>query len=147
MTTRDGFDGNGNDRDYMEFEATEYADFVQHRKELFGLRIAELRIKNKMKWKDVAREVGKMVDTVKNWELGIHAPNYAEVRVLASVFKVSERWLYDPLFEINENKTERPWKEKLKEARVNLKNSKKEYRKRILEEHLRDIEKEDGFYH
>lgn len=67
-------------------------DFEKLR-ELFGVRLKEIRTESGLRQEDIARILGVTKATISRYETGVHSPQVGHVKHLADTFSVNPYWL------------------------------------------------------
>lgn len=80
--------------EYLEISKEAYLKLKEEKKNLFSVRLKELRLKKGLKQTELGEKVGVKQNTFTNWENGKREPSFENLIKLADLLEVSLDWLF-----------------------------------------------------
>lgn len=80
--------------EYLEISKEAYLKLKEEKKNLFSVRLKELRLKKGLTQTELGEKVGVKQNTFTNWENGKREPSFENLVKLADLFDVSLDWLF-----------------------------------------------------
>ena len=80
--------------EYLEISKETYLKLKEEKKNLFSVRLKELRLQHGFSQEELAEQIGIKRNTYSDWENGKCKPNYEKLEKIADFFGVSLDWLF-----------------------------------------------------
>ena len=80
--------------EYLEISKETYLKLKEERKNLFSVRLKELRLQHGFSQEELAEKIGIKQNSYSDWENGKCKPNYEKLEKIADFFGVSLDWLF-----------------------------------------------------
>ena len=80
--------------EYLEISKETYLKLKEERKNLFSVRLKELRLQHGFSQEELAEKIGIKRNSYSDWENGKCKPNYEKLEKIADFFGVSLDWLF-----------------------------------------------------
>ena len=80
--------------EYLEISKEAYLKLKEEKKNLFSVRLKELRLKKRLTQTELGEKVGVKQSTFTNWENGKREPSFENLVKLADLLEVSVDWLF-----------------------------------------------------
>lgn len=80
--------------EYLEISKEAYLKLKEEKKNLFSVRLKELRLKKGLTQTELGEKVGVKQSTFTNWENGKREPSFENLVKLADLLEVSLDWLF-----------------------------------------------------
>ena len=78
----------------LEISKESYLKLKEEKKNLFSVRLKELRLQHGFSQEELAEKIGIKRNTYSDWENGKCKPNYEKLEKIADFFGVSLDWLF-----------------------------------------------------
>ena len=78
----------------LEISKESYLKLKEEKKNLFSVRLKELRLQHGFSQEEIAEKIGVKRNTYSDWENGKCKPNYEKLEKIADFFGVSLDWLF-----------------------------------------------------
>ena len=80
--------------EYLEISKETYLKLKEEKKNLFSVRLKELRLQHGFSQEELAEQIGIKQNSYSDWENGKCKPNYEKLEKIADFFGVSLDWLF-----------------------------------------------------
>ncbi|MDI1473749.1 helix-turn-helix domain-containing protein [Streptococcus taonis] len=80
--------------EYLEISKETYLKLKEEKKNLFSVRLKELRLQHGFSQEELAEQIGIKRNTYSDWENGKCKPNYEKLEKIADFLGVSLDWLF-----------------------------------------------------
>jgi len=80
--------------EYLEMSKETYLKLKEEKKNLFSVRLKELRLQHGFSQEELAEKIGIKRNSYSDWENGKCKPNYEKLEKIADFFGVSLDWLF-----------------------------------------------------
>ncbi|MCY7083790.1 helix-turn-helix domain-containing protein [Streptococcus oralis] len=80
--------------EYLEMSKETYLKLKEEKKNLFSVRLKELRLQHGFSQEELAEQIGIKQNSYSDWENGKCKPNYEKLEKIADFFGVSLDWLF-----------------------------------------------------
>lgn len=80
--------------EYLEISKETYLKLKEEKKNLFSVRLKELRLRHGFNQEELAKQIGIKQNSYSDWEHGKCKPNYEKLEKIADFFGVSLDWLF-----------------------------------------------------
>ena len=80
--------------EYLEISKGTYLKLKEEKKNLFSVRLKELRLQRGFSQEELAEQIGIKQNSYSDWENGKCKPNYEKLEKIADFFGVSLDWLF-----------------------------------------------------
>lgn len=80
--------------EYLEISKEAYLKLKEEKKNLFSVRLKELRLQHGFSQEELAEKIGIKQNSYSDWENGKCKPNYEKLEKIADFFGVSLDWLF-----------------------------------------------------
>ena len=80
--------------DYLEISKESYLKLKEEKKNLFSVRLKELRLQHGYSQEELAEQIGIKQNSYSDWENGKCRPSYEKLEKIADFFEVSLDWLF-----------------------------------------------------
>ena len=80
--------------EYLEISKETYLKLKEEKKNLFSVRLKELRLQHGFSQEELAEKIGIKRNSYSDWENGKCKPNYEKLEKIADFFGVSLDWLF-----------------------------------------------------
>lgn len=80
--------------EYLEISKESYLNLKEEKKNLFSVRLKELRLQHGFSQEELAEKIGIKQNTYSDWENGKCKPNYEKLEKIADFLGVSLDWLF-----------------------------------------------------
>ena len=80
--------------EYLEISKETYLKLKEEKKNLFSVRLKELRLQHGFSQEELVEQIGVKRNTYSDWETGKCKPNYEKLEKIADFFGVSLDWLF-----------------------------------------------------
>ena len=80
--------------EYLEISKETYLKLKEEKKNLFSVRLKELRLQHGFSQEELAEKIGIKQNSYSDWENGKCKPNYEKLEKIADFFGVSLDWLF-----------------------------------------------------
>lgn len=80
--------------EYLEISKEAYLKLKEEKKNLFSVRLKELRLQHGFSQEELAEKIGIKRNSYSDWENGKCKPNYEKLEKIADFFGVSLDWLF-----------------------------------------------------
>ena len=77
----------------LEISKESYLKFKEEKKNLFSVRLKELRLQHGFSQEELSEQIGIKQSSYSDWENGKFKPNYEKLEKIADLFDVSLDWL------------------------------------------------------